>query len=123
MGKKEEITDLFTGSVSFYTDKSEDGKYLMHKGKLLKFDYEGSEIAIVITKIDRKNRRVWGEHTELGDERATMSHYGHNVSLLDNSPFCTDCEVPMTEFSTEDGEVKARNRADRTLSDGTEIPE
>lgn len=118
MGKKEEITDLI----------SEKGMDKLKKGQLLKFDYEGSITAIVITRIDRKNKRIWGEHTELGDQGAVMSHYRHAV---DSTPetmakyngvaYCTDCEVPVSEYSTEDGDVKALNRADRTLEDGTII--
>lgn len=128
MGKREEITDLFAGSDAFYTDKEKDGKYRMYKGKLLKFSYEGSIVPIVITRIDRKNKRVWGEHVELGEQQTVMSHFRHNVDSTvetmaehNGVAFCTDCGVPVNQPSTEDGEVKAADRRDRTLADGTPI--
>lgn len=121
MGKKEEITDLFGSHV--YEARDTEGKYVFYKGRLLKFNYEGSPIAIVVTRVDRKNKRMWGEHTELGEQQTVLSHHGHLVDATQTPPFCTDCEVPVTEESTEDGDVKAADRRDRTLADGTEIPE
>lgn len=126
MGEREEITDLLSDRV--FTAKEPDGQFMFRKKKLLKFSYEGSITAIVITKIDRKNKRIWGEHVELAEQDAVISHYRHNVDVTEETmaqyngqPYCTDCGVPVGEFANEDGNKKALDRADRTLSDGTEV--
>lgn len=118
MAEKEEITDMMADKV--YTAK-EDGDYVFYKGKVLKFDFEGSITSIKITKIDRKNKRMWGEHIELFDNNIVKTHYGHDVDKTSRLPWCRDCEVPVSEPSTEDGEVKAKEREETHLSDGTKI--
>lgn len=116
-GRKEEITDLLTPK----------GLLAMHVGRVLKFEYEGSVTVIKVTKIDRKNMRIWGQHIELIDQKIVRSHYGHLVDTTEETvrekgaPYCSDCEVIVNEPSTEDGEVKAAYRKEHTLADGTEI--
>lgn len=123
-GEKEEITDLFNLKPEIYTDIDLDtDKFRFHKGKVLRFKYEGSLTTIRITKIDRKNKRMWGQHIELVNPAIAKSHYGHNVDTTQVPMWCTDCDVPITEHSTEDGDVKAADRKDKTLSDGTIIDE
>lgn len=126
-GLREEITDMMADKA--YTAKDSNGKFVFHVGKVLKFSYEGSITSIRVTRIDRKNKRMWGEHVELVDPNIVKSHYGHNVDSSAEAlkkydvPFCTDCQVPVNQDSNEDGEVKAADRKDRTLADGTEIPD
>jgi hypothetical protein len=121
----EEITDMMADKA--YVAKDEDGEFVFHEGKVLKFNFEGSITTLKITKIDRKNKRMWAEHVELVNQVVVRSHYGHNVDSTEEAmkeygvPFCTDCQVPVNEESTEDGEVKALERAENTLSDGTII--
>jgi hypothetical protein len=111
-GQREEITDLI----------SQQGMIKLRRGQVLKFNYEGSITAIKITRIDRKNWRIWGEHIALVDQKIVVSHTGHDVTYEEGkTPFCNDCQVPVSEPSTEDGEVKAKEREDNRLSDGTRI--
>lgn len=116
---REEITDLF-GDV--YQEKDTDtGKFVFRVGRVLRFNYEGSLTTIKVTKIDRKSKRMWGEHIELVDQSVTRTHYGHDVDTEQAPPFCNDCQVPVTEVATEDGMKKYLDRKDRHLSDGTPI--
>lgn len=110
MAKSEEITDMMT-PVAFRDFKV---------GKVLGFA-DGTRIRI--TRIDRKNQRMWGKKVELVNQTITRTHYGHDVSSGGEGdlPFCNDCQVNINEPSTEDGDKKALDRADRTLSDGTII--
>lgn len=123
---REEITDLFGPTA--YTSKK-DGKFVFRKGKVLRFEYEGTLTTIKVTKINRKAKRMWGEHIELTDPATTAGHYGHFVDSSQEAmeqygkPFCTDCGVTVDKPANEDGDVKAADRRDRTLSDGTVIDE
>ena len=113
----EEITDIITDEA--YQDKN------FKKGILLKF----KDASLVITKVDRKNKRVWARHTKLIKSNIGLSHYGHNLDatkeVLDkyNVPFCTDCEVPLDLEANQAGKTKYADRKKRTLEDGTEIPD
>lgn len=116
MGKIEEISDMMTPET--YTAKK-DGKFVFIKGKLLRFDYEGSKTELRVTKIDRKNQRMWAEHVQTGDQFEFIeSHHGHLLDVTKEAyeefgtAYCQDCEVPVTTPSTEDGEVKALNRVE-----------
>lgn len=102
MGKREEITDVI----------SDKGIREIKVGTILKFNYEGSPIYIKVTRKDTKNLRMWGEHITLYDMDAGMSHYGHDVDATNTDHiFCKDCQVEINQGSTEDGEVKAAERA------------
>lgn len=95
---KEEITD-------FITDKAyEDPKF--KKGLVLRFQ----KATIKITRVDRKNKRTWGQHITMMPVSTAMGHYGHNIDLTVSPAYCTDCEVSLTESATEEGEVKATQR-------------
>ncbi len=110
MGKREEISDVIIDRA--YTDKDKEGKYVFHVGRLLTFDYEGSPIHIRVTKIDRKNKRMWGEHITLYDLNTGMTHYGHDIDASDDTKvICRDCNVEVNQPNTEEGEVKALERA------------
>lgn len=111
VNKREEITDLISDEAY------DDPKF--KRGLVLKFE----SATLKLTKVDRKNKRVWAEHITLFDGRPVMTHYGHDVVSTGpgDLPFCNDCQVNINEASTEDGEVKARDRADRMLADGTII--
>lgn len=117
VGFKEEISDLFPPAAF------EDFEYLK-KGKV--FEYEGG-IVIKVTRVDRKNKRAWGEHIELVNHNKGFSHYGHNLDSTEEAikqygvPYCTDCETPVSEMASNEGHKKAQDREDRTLSDGTII--
>lgn len=91
-------------------------------GKVLKFK-DGDKVTVIrVTRIE--GAKMYGVHTELVNQTVTRTHYGHDVinKVEGAIPFCRDCKVPINEPSTEDGDKKALDRADRTLSDGTEIP-
>lgn len=100
MGKKEEITDII----------SEKGIKEIKLGTVLKFDYEGSPVYIKVTKKDTKNMRIWGEHVALGGMDEGMSHYGHELDREKVPMWCLDCDKPVTEFGTKEGELKAWER-------------
>lgn len=124
-GKKEEITDMMQDKI--YTERTIDGDFVFRKGKLLKFRDGNNFTNMKITRIDRKNKRVWAQHIKTFDRSVVYQHRRHAVDVTPETtkeygvPFCTDCGVPVTEPSNEDGEVKALDRADRTLADGTPI--
>lgn len=128
--RTEEISDMMTPKS--YIDRV-DGQYVFRKGKVLKFNYEGSITSLKITKIDRKNQRMWAVQINLHDQRIVVSHYGHSVDTTGEalekygSPWCEDCEIPVTEPSTEDGDRNALDRRDdeerNVLSDGTRLDE
>lgn len=106
---REDLTDMMIDRA--YTDKDEHGKYVFYVGRTLHFNYEGSPTIIKITKIDRKNKRMWGERIALYDFNTGMSHYGHDVDTSDPERiFCRDCEVEISQPNTEEGEVKAIQR-------------
>lgn len=115
-GEREEITDLIADAA--YRPIKDGG---IKPGQLLKFQYAN----IKVTKVDRKNKRVWGVHVQLSQHKNVSSHTGHDVDVTQNPPFCRDCEVPVTEHSTEDGDKKFLDRRDdeerNMLSDGTRI--
>lgn len=121
IGFKEEITDILT------PDGCKSGEY--KKGQLLKFEHEGSVTCIKITRIDRKNGRAWGEHIEPVNNNVALSHYGHNLDATEEAireyrvPYCTDCEMPVNSEASAEGKRKVQEREERTLEDGTEIPE
>lgn len=100
MGKKEEITDII----------SEKGIREIKVGTVLKFDYEGSPVHIKVTRKDTKNMRIWGEHVTLGGMDEGMSHYGHELDRDRTPVWCLDCDRPVTQFSTKEGEMKAWER-------------
>lgn len=106
MGKKEDLTDMMIDRA--YTDRDENGKYVFYKGRVLTFSYEGSPIHIKITRIDRKNKKMYGEHIALYDFNTGMSHYGHEVDTTDTAHiYCNDCKVEISQPATEEGEVSA----------------
>lgn len=118
-GEKEEITDLIA-DVAYRPIK--DGG--IKPGQLLKFQYAN----IKVTKVDRKNKRVWGVHVKLNESKNVLSHTGHDVLVQPGGspiPFCRDCQVPINEPATEDGDKKFLDRRDEKernqLSDGTVI--
>lgn len=108
--KKEEITDLIDPTA--YDNKSLDSVF--KKGAVMKF----TNATIKITKIDRKNRRTWGEHITLVSGKTVGTHHEHDVDSSKDAyreygiPFCNDCQVAVDEPSTEDGDVKALDRKD-----------
>jgi len=109
MGKKENLSDMMIDRA--YTDKDEHGKYVFHVGKILKFSYEGSPIHIKITRIDRKSKKMWGEHVNLYDFNTGMSHYGHDIDVTDPARvYCNDCKTEIDQPATEEGEVAAITR-------------
>lgn len=115
---REEITDIIDELKKRYTPEH-FAQMGIKRGKVLKFDYEGSPTIMKITKVAKG--RYWAEHIELHSHQAVSSHYDHNVDVTSKPPYCQDCEVPVTEPSTEDGEKKYQDRKDRYLEDGTLI--
>ena len=105
MGQKEELTDMI----------SENGIKELKVGTVLKFEYEGSITSIKITKKDTKNMRIWGEHVELMPMDVGMSHYGHQIDRSKDVPFCTDCQLPVTDYATEEGESAAWGRDSKKM--------
>jgi hypothetical protein len=118
-GKREEITDLVDGIKAQYTPEN-FAKLDLKKGKMLRFlNDEGVKTNIKITR--KSKDRYWGEHIVMEDMNIVRSHTRHHVDVSQKPPFCFDCQVPVTEPSTEDGEKKYKDRKDRHLSDGTPI--
>lgn len=121
VGFKEEISDILTA------EGIRSGEF--KKGQMLKFEYEGSQTCIKITRIDRKNGRAWGEHIEPVNNNIALSHYGHNLDATEETirehrvPFCTDCEIPVSTEATIDGKRKVEEREENTLEDGTVVNE
>lgn len=123
-GQKEEITDIMSDKV--YTQKV-GGQFVFHKGKVLKF----ARATIKITRIDRINKRMWGEHIALHEQDTVISHVGHDVDSTGDAlekhgkPWCNDCNGPITEKSTAAGDAKAKARRDdadlHILEDGTRV--
>lgn len=105
--KREEITDLIDPAA--YDDLD------FKKGFVMRF----TGATIKVTKIDRKNKRAWGEHINLVTQNIVETHDGHDVDHgkgaydMFGMPFCKDCKVKIDEPSTEDGEKKALDRKDR----------
>ncbi len=106
---KEEITDLI--DPKSYEDLN------FKKGLVLRF----AQATIKVTRVDRKNKRSWGEHVSLVNNNKGFSHYGHIIDATQEPPFCEDCETPVSEMASNEGHKKAQDRADRILEDGTEI--
>ena len=113
--KKEEITDLIADHA--YDDPE------FKPGLVLRF----SQATIKVTKVDRKNKRCWGQHVELVKQEVGLGHYKHNIDTTEETvkefgvPYCTDCEVPINEQATLAGKQAAVGRQERTLEDGTVI--
>lgn len=101
--KKEEISDMITDEA--YDDPN------FKKGLVLKF----AQATIKLTKVDRKNKRTYGEHIVLVGGNVASTHDGHNIIPTGpgDLPYCKDCKVNINEPSTEDGEKKALDRQDR----------
>lgn len=118
MGEKEEITDIINALKDRYTTEHFAAMQIK-KGKVLRFDYEGSPVTLKITRVAKG--RYWAEHVELIDQRIVRTHNRHNIDAAVNPPFCIDCEVPVDEPSNEDGEKKYQDRVDTHLTDGTPI--
>jgi hypothetical protein len=99
MAKKEEITDIIAPEA--FEDKN------FKKGIVLKLE----KATLRITKVNRKEKRVWAEHISLYGLDTAMSHYGHNVDVrADGAAYCTDCECEVDNEATEAGEIKAIKR-------------
>lgn len=110
---KEEITDMISDEA--YADPD------FKKGILLKFE----KATIKVTKVDRKNKRTWGEHIKLAGGEIVSTHDGHDVTGggVGDFPFCKDCQVYINEPSTEDGDKKALDRKDRENDPTFGVPE
>lgn len=99
MSKKEEITDVIKPEA--FDDPN------FKKGLVLKF----AKATLKLTRVDRKNKRVWAEHINVYDFNTGMSHYGHDVDVSDPSRvFCNDCQLEISDKATEEGEIKATHR-------------
>lgn len=94
--KREEITDIIT------PEAFDDPEF--KKGIVLKME----QATIRITRVDRKNKRVWGEHIVMVEASNVDSHYGHNVDaseeaiFIQGSPYCTDCNMPVSQMSKKE---------------------
>lgn len=124
--KSEEITDIIEQLKSRYTDENFK-KMGIKKGKVLTFGTNEEPVVLEITKISKG--RYWAKHIELHEKNTVVSHYRHNVDATDEalkeygSPYCTDCEVPVSEIATPQGKKKFEARKEQYLSDGTFIGE
>jgi hypothetical protein len=92
MGKKEEITDIIDDIKARYTPENYEALGIK-KGKVLKFNYEGTPVNLKITRMAMG--RVWAEHVTLTDMDTGMSHYGHLIDATVDPPFCQDCNVQV----------------------------
>jgi hypothetical protein len=98
--KKEELTDMFTPKAIA----------AFRVGQVLKFE-DGTQI-----KITRKTKtRIWGQHITLVDLDRGMSHYGHNLDVTKDPPYCEDCEATIRELATTTGNLKSMQREDERV--------
>jgi hypothetical protein len=44
-----------------------------------------------------------------------MSHYGHEMDRTVDPIFCTDCQVPVTQFANKSGEMKSWERDPKAM--------
>lgn len=109
MANREEISDMISDDLWKLPEFKKDF--------ILRFD----KATLKITKINRKAKRVWAEHTELVEQIVANTHYGHNLDATEDVPYCTDCEVYIDEAATLEGKSKVEDRNDSTLEDGTPI--
>lgn len=79
------------------------------------------DTTLKVTKINRKSKRVWARHVELVEQIVANTHFGHAVDVTEEPPYCSDCEVYITDGATPEGKTKAEERDANTLSDGTKI--
>ena len=101
MSKREEISDMIVPEA--YDDPN------FKKGLVLKF----TKATLKLTKVDRKNKRVWAEHISLYDFNKGMSHYGHDVDTSDPARiYCNDCKLEISDEATTEGDIKATHRQD-----------
>lgn len=109
MGKKEEITDVISDEA--YGDPK------FKKGLVLKF----AKATLRLTRVDRKNKRVWAEHISLYDFNKGMTHYGHDVDGSDpQHVYCRDCKLEISDEATKEGEIKAAHRQEEVDEDEAE---
>lgn len=124
--KSEEITDIIEQLKSRYTDENFK-KMGIKVGKVLTFGTNENPTILEITKIAKG--RYWAKHVQLHEKSSVISHYRHNVDATEEaereygSPYCTDCEVPVSEIATPQGKQKFEARKEQYLSDGTFIGE
>lgn len=69
----------------------------MKAGQVLKFDYEGSETWVKLTRLDRHTGKVWGQEVQLytPDEVEVKDAEGHSYNMDE-----------ALEDATGDGEIK-----------------
>jgi hypothetical protein len=118
-GKVEDITDIINDLKARYTPENFENMNIT-VGRTLTFNYEGSPVTLKITEITDDGRYL-AEHIDLYEPTAVSSHIHHNVDATGEVPFCTDCEVPVTDPATPQGKAKFEARKERHLSDGTPI--
>ena len=120
----EEITDIINQLKERYTPANFK-KMGIKKGKVLTFGKDENTTVLEITKVSKG--RYWAKHIELHEKSTVISHYKHNIDATEEaereygSPYCTDCEVPVSEMATPQGKKKFEARKEQYLSDGTFI--
>lgn len=116
--KSEEITDIIDELKARYTPENFK-KMGIKKGKVLTFGTPEEPVVLEITKVAKG--RYWAQHIQLHEKSNVISHYRHNVDATEDPPYCTDCEVPVSEIATPQGKKKFEARKEQYLSDGTFI--
>lgn len=125
MAKEFEVTDTIEEIKQGKT--AEEFKSMkIKKGRTLTFNYEGSMTVLEITRTTRDGR-YFAKEIELHEPNTVASHYGHNVDATQEAseqygaPYCTDCEIPVSDKATLEGKRKYQKRKEQYLSDGTFI--
>ena len=94
-------------------------------GRVMTFNYEGSLTTLEITRIE--DGKWFAKHVELHEPNTVASHYHHNVNTTEEtvreygSPYCSDCEVPVSQPATLEGKKTYETRKENYLPDGTYI--
>jgi len=120
----EEITDIIVELKKRYTPANFK-KMGIKVGKVLTFSFEGSPVILEIIEI--KNGKYFAKHIELHEPNTVAGHYRHHVNASDEavkthgSPYCVDCELPVSKPATVQGKLKYETRKERYLNDGTPI--
>lgn len=120
---EEDITDTIEELKKGYG--ADFDKLNIKPGRVMGFDYEGSKTYLEIGRIE--DGRYFAKQVEMHEQNTVASHYRHNVDATEEtikeygSPWCQDCEIPVSEAATVEGKKRYENRKERHLSDGTPI--
>lgn len=107
---EEDITDVIEQMQKNYTPEKFKEMNIV-EGRVLKFSMEGSITTLKITRVE--DGKYFAEHIYPVDMDTGFSHYGHIIDTDKatqekyGAGYCHDCERPINEPATEEGDTKA----------------